>query len=94
MTAAFDQLLGALSGIPDLDGAACIGLWEAFDPPEHGESATDVEYRHSAALHLCRTCPTLADCRQWLDRLPRSKKPHGVVAGRVITEPTTRKEAS
>ncbi|OBG48325.1 hypothetical protein [Mycolicibacterium fortuitum] len=77
------DLLAALNGAPELPGAACVGMPTAFDPAEHGEPATDVEYRHQAALHLCRTCSALASCTEWFDSLKPSKRPVGVIAGQI-----------
>lgn len=77
MTAAFDALLSALAGIPDLDGAACIGMWAAFDPPEPGEAPADIEYRHSTALHLCRTYPApqrLPGMARWVAKIQTAQR--------------------
>lgn len=77
------NLAAALHGIPDLDDAACVGMWAAFDPAEPDENTDDIEYRHNAALALCKACPALPDCSAWFDSLKPSQRPPGVVAGRV-----------
>lgn len=81
------DLFAALRGIPHLPDAQCVGLWAAFDPPEQGEQPEETEYRYKTALNVCARCPALSRCSDWLDSLPRSRRPHGVVAGRVIREP-------
>lgn len=78
-------LLEAIGLAPDLPGALCRGMFAAFDPPEVGEPAHDVHHRHQVALRMCRTCPALASCRHWFDRLPKHQRPSGVIAGLVIT---------
>jgi Transcription factor WhiB len=64
-----DALLAAI-GTPKLTDAACRGRHELFDNSDHTQ-----------ALALCQQCPALHDCTQWLAGLPRSRRPHGVVAG-------------
>ena len=51
-------------------------MWEVFD----ATGDPDVE---EYALHLCADCPALEACREWFDGLPRTRRPTGVVAGRV-----------
>jgi WhiB family redox-sensing transcriptional regulator len=58
---------------PRLPGALCTGRPELFD-------GDDTAAREAAAA-LCRACPSLAACRQWVRSLPRSSRPPGVVAG-------------
>ena len=77
------ELFGALTGIPSLPGARCIGKWDLFDVREERENPTIVRDRHEKALGLCRLCPALADCSEWFGSLPRGKRPQGVIAGRV-----------
>lgn len=77
------NLLAVLGGIPRLDGAACVGLHEAFDPPRNGEHLEDQQHRYQSALRICARCPALTDCRQWFDSLPRRQQPHGVIAGQL-----------
>ena len=78
------DLFSALSGAPDLPGAACINKWGLFDPEPEGrtERAADTQQRHAQAVAICESCPVLAPCRDWLNGLPRGKRPAGVVAGR------------
>lgn len=70
----------ALAGIPALPGAACRGLSEPFDQPVDGETAKDTAYRHQTALSICRGCPALPACTAWVESLPPSRRPGGVVA--------------
>ncbi|CAJ1578983.1 hypothetical protein [[Mycobacterium] wendilense] len=79
------DLFDALALAPELPDAACVGLWEAFDPAPPGETPEDTEYRYQTAQHVCRTCPALASCAEWVDSLPKSKRPRGVVAGQINT---------
>jgi hypothetical protein len=77
-----DALMTAL-GTPHLSGALCRGRHELFDlndrvPP-------------TVALRMCGRCPALADCKEWVDSLPRRKQPTGVVAGQVIRPLAPRK---
>lgn len=77
------DLFAAILGAPALPGARCRGRHHLFDEPSHGEAADVAAQRHTQALSLCRDCPALASCEQWFDDLPQSKRPPGVVAGRV-----------
>lgn len=80
----FEQVLSALAAAPVLRGARCRGRHYLFDPQEGRESDETANARHLQALGLCERCPALSACQAWLDSLPRSKRPCGVVAGRVI----------
>jgi len=84
-----NTLLGALTAVPPLPGARCVGRHHLFDPPAWREPAPDVGHRHAQALTECERCPALARCRAWLDGLPRSARPSGVVAAQVIDPPAT-----
>lgn len=65
-----------------LPGAACVGRPELFDPPGEREERPSVARRHEAAARLCRfVCPALSECELWLEQLPRSQRPGGVLAG-------------
>lgn len=77
-----DALLAAL-GTPRLDGALCRGRQELFDPPDADTPERAREMNQARALRLCGRCSALADCRRWLDGLPKAQRPTGVVAGRV-----------
>lgn len=78
-------LTEALAGIPDLPGAACKGRPEWFDlTPDD-----DPELIERAEL-VCRHCPALAKCRDWLASTPRDQRPSGVVAGRLLAAPAPR----
>lgn len=92
----WDNLAGALIGIPDLAKGLCVGLPEIFDEASPGEAPAVVEQRYAEALRLCASCPELQPCRDYLDSLPPAKKPGGVVAGQVRTWGTTtrRKESA
>jgi hypothetical protein len=90
----FDSLLGSLLGVPSLPGARCRGRSHLFDPPEHHEHPETVAQRHAQAISLCSACPARRPCREWLDGLTPSKRPLGVVAGRIVRQRPTKREAS
>ena len=58
-------LTAILTATVRLDGAACTGHSELFDPPSDGEARDAVDARHRAAARLCWTCPALDACRDW-----------------------------
>jgi WhiB family transcriptional regulator, redox-sensing transcriptional regulator len=74
-----------LRNTPKLTGAACQGRHVLFDPPERGQQLddSDVQYRFESALRICSDCCCLRECSDWVDWLPASKRPAGVVAGRL-----------
>lgn len=87
-----DSLLPILAGIPDLPGARCKGRSGLYERTvgEHRMAGrltkTELENARREALQVCRNgCPALEPCRAWLDALPLSRRPAGVVAGVVIT---------
>lgn len=82
-----DELLGALAGIPKLDGARCVGKSEVFDLVDDPETT---EY----ALQQCSNCPALAACELWFDSLPESHRPEGVVADRISAPPNKKRKQS
>ena len=81
--AAVAELLAALArSVPPLPGALCRGNGELWDP--HDREAEDYHYRRDAAIRVCRACPALARCAEYLDSTPAADRPLGIVAGRVI----------
>lgn len=83
-----DQLtaiLAAVGAAPALPGARCRGKHHLFDEQGKHEAPETAAERHTQALGLCTHCTALASCGQWFDTLPRSKRPAGVVAGRLNT---------
>lgn len=86
-----DGLLGALMGAPRLPGARCIGRHQLFDPPGDHEPPEQVAQRHTAAKRLCQSCDALASCEQWLDSLPRTRRPPGVIAGQIHIHPSDKR---
>lgn len=81
MSNTMHDLLAALAGAPSLPGARCRGS-ALFDERGHDETEDIAAQRHLQAIGLCRLCPSLGPCRQWVDSLPKAKRPSGVVAGR------------
>ncbi|WP_156628408.1 WhiB family transcriptional regulator [Mycobacterium sp. 1274756.6] len=68
------QLLSkALWHTASLPGAACQGRGDLFTSEHPGDQAQ--------ALAICTRCPVLADCQQWVARLPRAHIPPGIVTG-------------
>jgi hypothetical protein len=84
----YESLIDALAGIPSLPGALCRGRAADFDL-EPGSCPEAIE----AAIHICESCPVLTRCREYVDSLPPSRRPPGVVAGRLNTY-TPRKKVS
>lgn len=77
------DLLTELAQLPQLPGASCRGLEWLYDqtvPTGRGLNTDQHEARKQAAA-VCARCPALAECRQWVDQLPRAQRPRGVVAG-------------
>jgi hypothetical protein len=64
-----------------LTGALCTHRHQLFDA-EAGDQA-DREYAADRAKKMCRRCPVLTDCRDWINSLPPSQRPAGVVAGQI-----------
>jgi hypothetical protein len=76
------DLLGAiLRGVPKLPKALCRGQIRLFD----ADDPNDVERENQRydAAKLCSRCPELDPCSAWVDSLPPSRRPAGVVAGHV-----------
>ena len=78
-----EGLFGMLANLPRLDGAACVGKAELFDP------GTD-EATETIARAMCLNCPALAPCAAWVESLPPSQRPFGVTAAVVRHEPARR----
>ncbi|GFG98132.1 hypothetical protein MTIM_40110 [Mycobacterium timonense] len=78
-----------LAGIPELPGARCkgaAGLYEAtVNERTKPTNRAELERARTAALNVCADCPALDACRAWLDQQQPTRRPRGVVAGRVIT---------
>ncbi|UUO01695.1 WhiB family transcriptional regulator [Mycolicibacterium novocastrense] len=70
-----------MASVPHLPGAACRGKWEIFDAEDPADP------RAEQALGLCARCPALAACTAWIDGLPPTLRPAGVVAGRLPPTP-------
>ena len=78
------DLFSLCAGAPALPGARCRGKPHLFDPATTA-SATEADVaRHRQALSLCSRCPSRAPCEQWLEALPASQRPPGIVAGAVV----------
>jgi WhiB family transcriptional regulator, redox-sensing transcriptional regulator len=69
-----------LRPVPLLDGAACRrhpdpDLWFSEKPAER-----------EAARYICRSCPVLAECREWAIEAESSSGTTGIVGGMTSTE--------
>jgi WhiB family transcriptional regulator, redox-sensing transcriptional regulator len=86
------DLFGALAAAPRLPGAACVGRHELFDSKH--ESDPNRAEAEAAAMKICLTeCGAYSQCRDWIQSLPASRRPSGVVAG-VVRRPRTKTPAS
>jgi hypothetical protein len=69
----WQELAGALAGVPRLETALCSGdtsgMWDNVNRP-------------SPAINLCNHCPALQPCREWLATQPPNSV-SGIVAGLV-----------
>jgi len=82
-TAVLRLLAAVLDGLPRLPAAACRDQHTLFDPRAEHEAPAVAEQRHRQAAALCTRCPALDDCRRWIDSLPPSRRPSGVIAGQL-----------
>jgi hypothetical protein len=76
-----------LRGTPRLPGALCVdhpALFDERDPRDPDRPGIEAQ-----AIAVCQTCPALAACRRWVDRLPPRHRPNGVIAGTRHTPATT-----
>ncbi len=86
MSTVWADFAAALAGAPSLPGARCRHRSALFDAAEAHEPTEIVTQRHAQAISLCAGCPSLGPCREWLDGLPKGRRPHGVVAG-IVNHP-------
>lgn len=78
-------LLAAVGAAPALPGARCRGKHHLFDEQGKHEAPETAAERHAQALGLCTHCTALASCQTWFNTLKPSRRPQGVVAGRLNT---------
>ncbi len=90
----FQSLLSAAAGVPVLPGARCRGRHHLFDPATADEPEPVTEARHHQAVRICQSCPALDACGSWVDSLPASKRPPGVIAGRKISARKERRKTA
>jgi WhiB family redox-sensing transcriptional regulator len=82
-------ILDELGVAPNLPGAHCVGRHDLFDATIEATrtglpGAADLAAARAEALRLCARCPELAPCGEWFDKQPKSFRPLGVIAGRVV----------
>ncbi|OZF57019.1 WhiB family transcriptional regulator [Rhodococcus sp. 14-2470-1a] len=89
MTASWEGLTDALSTAPNFQGAACVGQWNLFDPPDSDvhEHPRLVRERHDEAKALCAACPVFGRCSSWAKSLSPGEV-SGVLAGTTYRPPT------
>lgn len=80
------DLLTELASAPQLPGALCRGHAPEWDEPEAADDPDDTAERIEFAVSACCRCPALAPCAAWFDGLPATRRPGGVVAGRIGSE--------
>ncbi|MET0996339.1 MAG: hypothetical protein ABWY20_20695 [Mycobacterium sp.] len=79
--ATLHELLTALAdAVPALPGARCVSERDLFDRAALKGHGTD----RRLAVGVCRACSALTACTQWVDALPPSARPHGIVAGWLV----------
>lgn len=83
-------LAEVLHGTPRLPDALCRRQPRLFDC-DHPDQV-ERENQQLEAQRLCARCPDLEPCGVWLNSLRPSERPHGVLAGRLITSPRERKQ--
>lgn len=81
------DMFALIGTVPALPGARCRHRSHLFDPPEGRETAETVAARQAQALALCGGCPSLRRCREWFATLTPSRRPTGVIAGRIHQPP-------
>lgn len=83
----WQRMAALIAGIPDLAGASCKGeahLFETTIGAHGGPTKDELQAARTTALRLCASCPALDPCRAWLDGLRPTRRPQGVVAGRIV----------
>lgn len=81
-----DAWTAQIGSAPDLHGALCRGSAD-WDHDRDREPVADREARLARAVATCERCPVLAQCRAWLDGLPKHRQPTGAVGGRIVRPP-------
>lgn len=61
---------------PHLPGARCVGQHDEFDVFDDDDIV-------EACQFVCKRCPALQACEDYIDGLKPSQRPFGVVAGQV-----------
>ena len=85
MSTVTETLNALIRDIPPLRDAACRDRTEVFDVRD-GRDHKAIQQ----AQAICRECPVLQRCTEWLDGLPKFRRPSGVVAGRFVPPPRLR----
>lgn len=70
------------SSVPRLPGAKCREYVDLFD--RTGQRGDGMYAARREALAVCGSCVALARCRAWIDSLPESERPRGIVAGQLV----------
>ncbi len=76
----WEALVGEIiRGTPRLEKALCRGQTYLFDVSD--DDQIERENCELEAKRMCARCPELEPCTRWVDSLPLSQRPGGVVAG-------------
>ena len=78
---ALSLLTEILHGVPSLPGALCPDHPHVFQASSDCADPETREYAIATAVRLCKACPALDICRDWIDHQPAAQRPPGVVAG-------------
>jgi hypothetical protein len=78
-----------LGQAPNLAGALCKGRADIFELPP--TTAPDYTREVAVAVKVCHRCPVLPKCERYLERMPSTDRPVGMVfAARVVPKHTGR----
>lgn len=84
-----ELLAEVLAGQPSLPSAACREHIKLFDAAADGDRDAAEE-----ALAICRSCPVLETCQQWIARDHPRRPPPGVWAAQYKPPARSRKKAT
>jgi hypothetical protein len=92
MSNTWESLSAVLRSAPDLRGARCAGRWDLFDAEQ--DDPEDRAWAVERAIQICGDCPVLGPCTAYVDGLKPSRRPPGVVAGRLVQAPKPTRRAA
>ncbi|WP_301148997.1 WhiB family transcriptional regulator [Mycobacterium simiae] len=82
-TPEINLLCEILRGTPRLPGAACRDHRDLFAATvvEGRSRPESIDATREQARAICRGCPALDACRDWVRSTPEARRPAGIVAG-------------